>query len=719
MKRLLTFLFALCTITMVWAENVTLTSSTTTWEDGKTYVLNSNVTISSRITISGNVHLVLGAGYTLTASEGILLGTPNSLTIDGEGTLIATGKGDNPGIGAYQFGTLVINSGTINASANSYGAGIGGTKHNLASDGSLTINGGVVNATGGSNGGAGIGGGYNDWAGNKYGVADAIVINGGQVTATAGDSYAAGIGKGRSGGNTYGSVTLGWTNPTDFINVSSYNLGSIAFASGKQFVLDGTETLATTSNIGGKKIVPYNPFVTGYCGDPSFNDGQDVTYTYYTLTHTLIISGTGEMGSYNPYPWDSYKNELTTVVIENGVTNVAEDAFEYYSHLTSVTLGNTITSIGVDAFYGTRITEITLPASVTSIGEYAFQSNNNLTTVRLLGTTPPSLNSEAFDYYYVEHIIVPAGTANTYAMASGWSEYSNVIEDTNGNRPTAGICGSNLTWSYDTSTHTLTISGTGGINNYFDYGHFPWERFDDELTTVVIGDGVTYIPERAFQSYYYLTTIRLLGSTPPSLHSEALDSYPYGGYLEHIIVPVGSVDAYALAPVWSDYAEIIEDTNGNHYHPTSGTCGSNLTWNYDTTTHTLTVSGSGYMNDYYYVDEVPWHCYANELTTVIIGAGVASFSDYAFQDLYSLTTVHVEATTPPSIYYDTFSGTNLQHVIVPHSAVLAYVKDDYWREYIDHIEMAPEPTSVEGDMNHDGELSISDVTLLVNKVLHK
>ena len=263
MKRLLTFLFALCTITMVWAENVTLTSSTTTWEDGKTYVLNSNVTISSRITISGNVNLVLGAGYTLTASEGILLGTPNSLTIDGEGTLVSTGTSDNPGIGAYQFGTLVINSGTINATGGPNGAGIGGTKHNLASDGSLTINGGVVNATGGSNGGAGIGGGYNDWAGNKYGVADAIIINGGQVTATAGDSYAAGIGKGRSGGNTYGSVTLGWTNPTDFVLVSSYNLGSIAFASGKQFVLDGTETLATTSNIGGKKIVPYNPFVTG------------------------------------------------------------------------------------------------------------------------------------------------------------------------------------------------------------------------------------------------------------------------------------------------------------------------------------------------------------------------------------------------------------------------------------------------------------------------
>ena len=41
-----------------------------TWNGGW-YVVNSNVTISSCITVSGSVNLILADGYTLTASQGI------------------------------------------------------------------------------------------------------------------------------------------------------------------------------------------------------------------------------------------------------------------------------------------------------------------------------------------------------------------------------------------------------------------------------------------------------------------------------------------------------------------------------------------------------------------------------------------------------------------------------------------------------------------------
>ncbi|MGM9619242.1 MAG: hypothetical protein ACI3W8_05360, partial [Oscillospiraceae bacterium] len=40
-------------------------SGTTTWNGGW-YVVNSNVTIDSRVTVSGNVHLILADGCTLT-----------------------------------------------------------------------------------------------------------------------------------------------------------------------------------------------------------------------------------------------------------------------------------------------------------------------------------------------------------------------------------------------------------------------------------------------------------------------------------------------------------------------------------------------------------------------------------------------------------------------------------------------------------------------------
>ncbi len=240
-----------------------LTSSHTIWENGKTYVLNSDVTISERITVYGSVKLVLGAGFTLMAPKGIELTNGNKLTIDGRGTLnIYNCDTNKSGIGAYSAGTLIIKGGILNVKGGQYGAGLGGDAHDYSS-GDITINDGVVNATGGE-GAAGIGGGYNDWSGN-YGGCGTITINGGQVTATGG-ATAYGIGPGTSSdGEKSGTVVLGWTTFADFIyatgGAGSYSsrIQSLSFAEGKSFVLDGTETEATLSNIDGQKIVPNIP----------------------------------------------------------------------------------------------------------------------------------------------------------------------------------------------------------------------------------------------------------------------------------------------------------------------------------------------------------------------------------------------------------------------------------------------------------------------------
>ena len=233
-------------------DGIPVTSETTTFEDGLTYKVTSNVTVSSRITVSGTVKLLLGEGATLTASKGIELSNGNQLTIDGTGTLTSNGNAESKsGIGAYDAGTLIINGGVINAEGGLYAAGIGGDEHN-GNGGRIIINGGVVNATGGSYG-AGIGGGKDSWAGS-YGQCGIITINGGQVTATGGSS-APGIGPGCYADDYSGTVTLGWTNTTDFIYASSYNgISTLTFADGKHFVLDGTNVTATKANIGGKKI---------------------------------------------------------------------------------------------------------------------------------------------------------------------------------------------------------------------------------------------------------------------------------------------------------------------------------------------------------------------------------------------------------------------------------------------------------------------------------
>ena len=172
-----------------------VTEGDTAWDNGW-YVAQDSITIHSRVTVTGDVHLILADGCELTANEGIQVAKNNSLTIyaqskdDTMGTLTAqvVSNDTNAAIGGRLYtdaGDITINGGTVTARGGDASAGIGGGP--VASGGNIVINGGTVTATGGANG-AGIGGGMQCNGGN-------ITINGGDVTARGGNQ-AAGIGSG-------------------------------------------------------------------------------------------------------------------------------------------------------------------------------------------------------------------------------------------------------------------------------------------------------------------------------------------------------------------------------------------------------------------------------------------------------------------------------------------------------------------------------------------
>ena len=161
--------------------------------DGGTYVVNSDIEYNSNIEIYGDFHLILmdNCKMTVNTSEYEAIYLDGSLTIYGQ-----------------TYGT-----GTLNATGNHCG---------IDGDGDITIYGGIVNFTGGNNGiyakgGITINGGnvtatseYSDGINAAY-----ITINGGNVRATS-DS---GIGI-----SADGSITLGWTNPTDRITIGGKGL---------------------------------------------------------------------------------------------------------------------------------------------------------------------------------------------------------------------------------------------------------------------------------------------------------------------------------------------------------------------------------------------------------------------------------------------------------------------------------------------------------------
>ena len=101
-------------------------------------------------------------------------------------------------------------------------------------------------------------------------------------------------------------------------------------------------------------------------------------------------------------------------------------------------------------------------------------------------------------------------------------------EDTEGGGsktpPTSGDCSAegnenNVQWNFNSSTGTLTISGTGkmaNLNNSTETknisdgaGTYPWAKLKDSITKIVIDDGVTSIGSKAFIAYTNVTSVKI------------------------------------------------------------------------------------------------------------------------------------------------------------------------------------------------------------------
>ena len=112
----------------------------------------------------------------------------------------------------------------------------------------------------------------------------------------------------------------------------------------------------------------------------------DVAWTY-TSDGALTISGTGAMANYDAFTsvgWENYKSNITSIVIEDGVTHIGNAAFFECNNasLTSITIPASVTTIGHNAFEScTGLTSITIPSSVTTIGDAAFMGCTNLSSV--------------------------------------------------------------------------------------------------------------------------------------------------------------------------------------------------------------------------------------------------------------------------------------------------------------------------------------------------
>ena len=220
--------------------------------------------------------------------------------------------------------------------------------------------------------------------------------------------------------------------------------------------------------------------ITVDAGNTVYNSPDGSNAVIETTSKTLVIGCNG-------------------TTIPDGVEIIGNLAFASFTGLTSINIPASVTSIGVESFWHcTGLTTVTIPSSVTSIGDRAFKLCSNLSTVYILA---PSLTTYGDDAFYDNKagrmIYVPANSVSTYK--TNWPEYANYIIGYNG---PCGATGheSDVLYAMDgeSPNKTLYIVGTGAMADYDDPDDRPWKDNVGDITSIVIGDGVTNIGQVAF-----------------------------------------------------------------------------------------------------------------------------------------------------------------------------------------------------------------------------
>ena len=404
-----------------------------------------------------------------------------------------------------------------------------------------------------------------------------------------------------------------------------------------------------------------DPPKIGNCG--ATGDGSDVTWqltenTDDSSTYTLKISGSGAMEDYSTsysQPWNSFCDQITSVVIFPGVTSIGECAFKGFSKLIHVDIANSVISIGSQAFsYCSSLTDIKIPQSVTYIGGVVFNECTNLSSITLSNNIT-SIGSYAFNNCTnLTSITIP------------------------GSVTFIGHC------AFKDCTTLTSITIPGSVTS------IGWEVFDgctrlndirySGTSESVISDLSQYVPTRVTFNYgdkvpeaeRMITVFVKTGGTltaPTTLPT--VSGYEFKSWLteadepyDFTVAPTGQFTLYAN---W----EKIPDPDP----PKSGKCGAtgdNVTWrlteNTDgSSTYTLTISGSGAMEDYLMSSNQPWCSFRKQITSVVVSPGVTSIGNLAFTWFSKL--IHVDiADSVVSIGEGVFSEcSSLTNITVPQS----------------------------------------------------
>ncbi len=127
----------------------------------------------------------------------------------------------------------------------------------------------------------------------------------------------------------------------------------------------------------------------------------DCNWSFDAPLETLTISGYGSMPDYSSAdsPWYNLKEDIKTIKIQYGVTNIGKYAFSDCENLTSVEIPDSVTKIGDCAFKNCQnLICLTIPETVTEIGSFIFSSLSDNLSPNPYFYISGYINSAAYTY---------------------------------------------------------------------------------------------------------------------------------------------------------------------------------------------------------------------------------------------------------------------------------------------------------------------------------
>ena len=438
----------------------------------------------------------------------------------------------------------------------------------------------------------------------------------------------------------------------------------------------------------------------------------------FTLSDSSVVSAECDATSAITYANTSaYQATVTDAIIGDCVTTIEGGAFQFFSNLTSVDISNSVTSIGDAAFASCpNLTSVTIGSGVTSIGWSAFSNCSGLTSVTIpsgvtsighdaFSETPwwNTYSADASHHYgniiYINDIAYVATSngitsvsfkENTIAIGygafSGCSELTSVtIPDSVTSIGSNAFNGCSSLTSVDipsgvTSIENSTFRNCSGLtsitipNSVTNIGNYAFTGCSS-LTSIIIPNSVTSLGTGAFRNCSSLTSITVETTTPPTLGSNVFNNTNDCP----IYVPSVSLEDYKTA--WSSYADRIQAIPSPE-----PTFKYKFTLNDDSVVSAECDATSA-------ITSAETSEYKTTLVEAEIGDCVTNIGKRAFQGCSGLTSVTINATTPPTLGSGALdsSSSNEYPIYVPSESVDIYRSaGGLWSsKYYDRIQPIP------------------------------